>query len=262
MPLDPSNPLSILVVDDDRDHADSLAELFAMEGHDVAVAYSGYEATAAYRTRDFDLAFMDVIMPGKNGVESFLEIKRAKPGARIYMMTGYSVEQLLQQAVDNGAVGVLAKPLDVNKIMTTLDEVKHNGIVLVAEDDQEFGPELRQVIERAGRACELVTNGRDALSRVAKGGVDVLILDLNLPLINGIEVYTALRKEISQVPTVLITACRDQYREELDALSDVELTGILTKPFEPEALLRKLGRLTARKDNQTISPSMQIEGHL
>ncbi len=258
MPPDTTQLLSILVVDDDRDHADSLAELFAMEGHEVTVAYSGDEATAAYRARDFDLAFLDVIMPGKNGVESFLEIKRVKPDARIYMMTGYSVEQLLQQAVDNGAVGVLAKPIDVNKVLTTLDEVKHNGIVLVAEDDHEFGPELKQVIERAGRACELVTNGRDALSRMAKGGVEVLILDLNLPLINGIEVYTALRQVTKQVPTVLITACRDQYRDELDSLSDIELTGILTKPFEPDQLLNKLARLTAHgRASTTVS---QFEG--
>ena len=49
--------LKILVVDDDRDNADSLAELFELEGHDVATAYNGQEAIDIYTERDFDVAF-------------------------------------------------------------------------------------------------------------------------------------------------------------------------------------------------------------
>ena len=91
--------LRILVVDDDADNAYSLGELFELEGHSVQVALSGEDAIAAYLAADFDLAFMDVMMPGLNGVESFIEIRKMRPEARVYMMTGYSVEQLLQQAL-------------------------------------------------------------------------------------------------------------------------------------------------------------------
>jgi two-component system response regulator HydG len=240
-----SQPLRILVVDDNRDNADSLAELFALEGHEARVAYSGEEAIAAYQQADFDLAFMDVMMPGKNGVESFLEIKRMRPAARVYMMTGYSVEQLLQQAMANSALGVLSKPVDLGKVLASLEGIKPNGIVLVAEDDPDFGPQLQQLIASTGRTCELVTNGAEALARLDRGGVDILILDLNMPLINGIEVYTELRRNGKAVPTVMITACRDQYKDALDALSDIELTGILNKPFDPDVLLAKLERLAA-----------------
>jgi two-component system response regulator HydG len=240
-----SQPLRILVVDDDRDNADSMAELFAMEGHAVTVAYSGEEAISAYQSGNFDLAFMDVMMPGKNGVESFLQIKRLKPGAKVYMMTGYSVEQLLQQAIDNGALGVLSKPVDIDKAMAAIEAAKPKGIVLVAEDDPDFGPQVQQLVASSGRSCELVTNGHEALARLSRGGVDVLILDLNMPLINGIEVYSELRKNGRAVPTVIITACRDHYKDALDALSDVVTTGILNKPFDPSVLLEKLQRLAA-----------------
>ena len=243
-----SRSLKILVVDDDRDNADALAELFEMEGHEVRVAYSGDEAIKAFQERQFDIGFMDVMMPGKNGVESFLEIRRLRPEARIYMMTGYSVEQLLQQAIDNGALGVFAKPVDPDKVLNTLDGIKPNGIVLVAEDDPDFGPSLQASIVSTGRACELVTDGQEALDRIAAGGIDVLILDLNLPLINGIEVYTRMRKAGRTVPTVMITAFLDQHRDALDALSDVEVTGILNKPFDFDALLGKLERLAVQPE--------------
>lgn len=241
-----STPLHILVVDDDRDNADSLAELFSMEGHTVEVAYSGEEAIEAYQRRDFDLAFMDVMMPGRNGVESFLEIRRLKPTAKVYMMTGYSVEQLLQQAVEHGALGILSKPVDVHKVMAALEAAKPSGIVLIAEDDPDFGPQLQQVIELKGWRCELVTNGKEALERFEQGAkVDALILDLDMPLIDGIEVYTTLRKRNLEVPTVMITAYRDQFQDALDALTDVEVTGILNKPFDPTVLLDRLDRLAA-----------------
>ncbi|MGI9422019.1 MAG: response regulator, partial [Hyphomicrobiaceae bacterium] len=149
--------LKILVVDNDRDNADSLAELFELEGHEVATAYNGQDAIDIYKEQDFDVAFMDVMMPGKNGVESFLEIRRIKPDATVYMMTGYSVEQLLQQATDNGALGVLKKPLDIQDVMGALANVLPEGVVLVANSDQGLGQQLRELIGSTGKKCELVT---------------------------------------------------------------------------------------------------------
>ena len=242
-----SKSLKILLVDDDHDNADSLAELFEMEGHEVHVAYSGEDAIDIYNKQDFDVAFMDVMMPGKNGVESFLEIRQSKPDAKVYMMTGFSIDQLLMQATDNGALGVLSKPVDINKVLSVLDGFKSsvNGIVLLAEDDPDFGPALQQGIEISGRVCELVTNGQEAIARVEKGGVDILILDLNMPLINGIEVYLELKKRNIAIPTVMMTACIDQYRDALENLSDIEVTGILNKPFDFNSLIDKLERLAA-----------------
>lgn len=237
--------LRILVVDDDEDNAQSLGELFEIEGHNVQIVHSGQEAIDAYRTGQFDVAFMDVMMPGKNGVESFLEIKKMRPDAHVYMMTGYSVEQLLQQAIENGAMGVLTKPVDVNKVMGVLNDIRPSGIVLVAEDDPDFGPQLKTMIERAGQACDLVQNGRDALDRVMRGGVNVLILDLKMPLIDGVQVYTELKRAGRSVPTIIITGSGIEYSDTFDALRDICVTGILNKPFDPLALLERLDRLAA-----------------
>jgi two-component system, NtrC family, response regulator HydG len=112
--------LQILVVDDDEDNANSLAEIFEMQGHAVTTANSGRDAIRAYEHKNFDIAFMDIAMPGKNGVESFFEIRKFKPQARVYMMTGYSVEALVEQAIENGALGVLYKPVDLNKVLSLL----------------------------------------------------------------------------------------------------------------------------------------------
>ena len=151
----------ILVVDDDEDNACSLGELFELEGHSVTVVHSGDDAIAAYLESEFDMAFMDVMMPGRNGVESFMEIRKLKPDARVFMMTGYSVEQLLQQAVDNGAMGVLTKPVDIDKLLRAVNEAAPAGIVLIADDDPGCGRQIKSLMDDAGYECDLLRNEED-----------------------------------------------------------------------------------------------------
>ena len=237
--------LNILIVDDDADAADSLAELFEMEDHTVTVAYSGEEAIEAYKTIDFDVAFMDIMMPGKNGVESFFEIRKLKPDAQVYMMTGYSVEQLVKQAIDHGAMGVLGKPVDPHKVLSMLDDVKPDGIVLIAEDDPDFGPQLEEIIATSGFQCKLVKSGDEAIKTVNEENVDVMILDLNLPVIDGIEVYTKLQDKNRTVPTIIITGHAAEHAESLASMRDMAVTGILNKPFDPSILLSKLDEIAA-----------------
>ena len=117
-----SRSLNILVVDDDAENAESLAELFAMDNHKVIVAFDGQQAIEAFSLNKVDIGFFDVMMPGKNGVESFIEIRQTHPNAQVYFMTGYSAEDLLKTALDNGAKGVFSKPVDLPKIMKTIED--------------------------------------------------------------------------------------------------------------------------------------------
>ena len=232
--------LKILVADDDVDNAMSLGELFEMEGHNATIVHSGEDAIAAYRERFFDLAFMDVMMPGKNGVESFLEIRKLCPHAKVYMMTGYSVEQLLRQATENGALGVLSKPVDMKKVAAALAEAGAEGIVVVADDDPEFGVRLQRIVSEAGRVCQLVQSSRDvsAIHTVTAG--NILIFDLKETLITGMELYAELRKAGRTAPSIIITANGKEYQDTMDAMRDVMVTGILNKPFDPVQLLDQL----------------------
>ena len=113
--------LNILVVDDDTENADALAELFASENHKVIVAYDGNEAIEAFKTNQVDLGFFDVMMPNKNGVDSFLEIMALNPQARIYFMTGFSSDVLLDKARDHGCLGVFGKPTDPSMLLDAID---------------------------------------------------------------------------------------------------------------------------------------------
>ncbi len=236
-----AKPLRILVVDDDEDNANSLGELFEMEGHQVTVAHSGEAAIAAYVNTAFDLAFMDVMMPGLNGVESFLEIRKLRPEAKVYMMTGYSVEQLLQQAMRHGAMGVLTKPIDIGKLLRSVAEVRPTGIVLIAEEDPQFGTRLKSLMDGAGMACGLVRSEADRLVDPSA----LAIIDIGMPLIRSVEVYARLKRQGHTRPAIIITKPGQDGANAFEALRDIAVTGILNKPFDPMLLLQRLDSLAA-----------------
>jgi DNA-binding response OmpR family regulator len=180
-------------------------------------------------------------MPGLNGVESFLEIRKLRPQAKVFMMTGYSVEQLLHQAMDHGAMGVLAKPLDAQKLLKAMADATPNGIVVVSEATPQFGRHVRDIMARAGIGCDLLLTESDDTAEAAA----VTIIDLGKPLIAGVDVYTRLRRCGRIRPAIIVTRPGADGGDVFDALRDVAVTGILNKPFDPVALLDRLDILAA-----------------
>ncbi|NLD38133.1 MAG: response regulator [Desulfatiglans sp.] len=234
--------LNILIVDDDRDFAESLSDIFEMEGHKCEMAHDGETAIKKLVEKDFDLTFMDIKMSGKNGVESFLEIRKIKPNAKIIMMTGYSVEDLITQAVENGAWGVLHKPLDMDKILSMIKKVMPTGI-LIADDDPDFLNNLKDVLDDYGFTVYKAKNGDEAIKRVQEENIDILILDLRMPILSGLETFMLMKEKGISIPTIIVTAYADMENMTIERLKSYCVNGILNKPFDPERLLKILADL-------------------
>ena len=207
--------LNILVVDDDKDNANSLGELFQLEGHNTQVVYSGKEAIFAYLQMDFDLAFVDVMMPGLNGVQSFMEIRKLRPRARVFMMSGYSVEELLRQAISNGALGMLHKPVTPETLLSVIEQQGPNGVVVAPVPGQGFHAAMHGAAEAHGKHCRIVTS-TSGLERNAATG-DVLVLDLNQPLIDTMGLYSSMRGAGDMPPTAILCTHRCRCRGPDDA---------------------------------------------
>ncbi|HEY4994729.1 MAG TPA: response regulator [Aestuariivirga sp.] len=233
--------LDILVVDDDRDNANSMGELFELEGHRVHVVYSGEEAIAAYHQANYDVSFLDVMMPGMNGVESFLAIRKLRPNANVFMMSGYSVEDLLKQAVDKGALGLLTKPVPPEAVLEMVQSVGPNGLVVAQGQGPAFTRALCSGLEMSGAKFEVIPAARN-LDQANMG--NVMIMDSREKLIDSVCHYSRLRK-IHEMPATVILAQPSIGRFDSEGLDDVIVTGILNKPFDPERLIGKLNQIAA-----------------
>ncbi|QET01856.1 PAS domain S-box protein [Cupriavidus pauculus] len=117
-----TRPLRVVLVDDNRDAADSMAMLLEMSGHEVAVAYDGMEAVhAAARVRP-DVALIDLAMPGMDGF-AVIHALRGMPalsGTRYVALTGFGQASDRQQTQDAGFHAHLVKPVDLDKLLATL----------------------------------------------------------------------------------------------------------------------------------------------
>ena len=119
----------IMIVDDDSALRMTLHEILEEEGWDVVSAEDGFQAIEMATERQIAVIFMDIQMPGMNGVDAFLTIKEKLPDCVVVMMTGYAVEELVQKALSEGAKMVLSKHVSIEQILEITDEVVPESIV-------------------------------------------------------------------------------------------------------------------------------------
>ncbi len=106
------SPSKLLIVDDDRDFADGLAEVMEILGHRVDVAFTGRAGVEAATGNDYDAVVMDVGLPDLSGVAGLLEILEDKPEIRCFLMSGFSAAHVQARAGGVGALEILTKPFD------------------------------------------------------------------------------------------------------------------------------------------------------
>jgi DNA-binding NtrC family response regulator len=110
----------VLIADDDRDWAESVADLFQAYGYEVRIVRNGRQAIEQVRLNDFDMVFMDVDIPVMNGVDSCIEIRRSNPDAKIMMMSGIA-RSTIDMARDAGALGLMEKPLSFERMLEVVE---------------------------------------------------------------------------------------------------------------------------------------------
>ena len=121
----------VLIVEDDPDFAESLMIALGVRNCHVDIARTGEEAVRKFRNLYYDIAFMDIKLPGKNGVESLAEIRGFCPTAKVVMMTGFSEVALLEEARHAGAIDILRKPFRLKEMFSYIDNIENISPPLV-----------------------------------------------------------------------------------------------------------------------------------
>lgn len=103
--------MKILVIDDDVDFADGMAEMLSLFEHDVHTVYSCDDGIAAIAGKPFDLALIDVGMPGRNGAECARELRKHCQTVACVLVTGYSADALARMGITVEEFDILRKPV-------------------------------------------------------------------------------------------------------------------------------------------------------
>ncbi len=114
----------ILVVDDEKNIRITLADILLGEGYEVRMAETGEKAVKLCRKQAFDVILLDVRMPGMDGFEAFRLIRRERRTAYVIMMSAYSTQEFRRVALEEGAAAFLRKPLDIERLLQLIREVR------------------------------------------------------------------------------------------------------------------------------------------
>ena len=120
--------LKILVVDDQSGMRETLSDILQDAGYTVEAAVDGYCAVKKAGKQFFDIILMDVIMPGMNGVEAIKEIKKMHTRTKFILMTAYSAETLINEALKLGIYQYINKPFPPEQIISLLESISKNKL--------------------------------------------------------------------------------------------------------------------------------------
>jgi len=229
--------VNILIVDDDVGVLETAADILDARGYSVTVAENGMQAIEQVKKGSFDVALIDVVLPGMNGVETYREIRKISPNTKAIIMTGYAVPQLVQEAINEEVYQVLYKPLDFDEVLELIESLKSGLTILVVDDDLALCEAIKDILAAAGHQVHIAGSGEEAVVLAREFPPALLFIDLKLPTINGLETYLAIREFNPRATAVIMTA----YGRELSNLVEEALARdalmCLYKPFEPEQLV-------------------------
>lgn len=239
---------SILLVDDDVSFTDSLSDILNEKGYSTSAVNSGIDALKKVDEEDFDVIFLDIKMPGMNGVEVYKRMKKIKPQIAVIMMTAFAIEDLIKDALREGAYGILYKPLDVDRVMSMIETLKKGGaFIMIVDDDPHIRESLGDILKNKGYVVALACDGEEAIQIAREMPLDILFIDIKLPITNGFETYLAIRKINPHIVGVLMTAYHQEMRDLIEEALKNNVYTCLYKPFTPKKMLHLIQSIIVKR---------------
>lgn len=139
--------IKVLLVDDEKEFIQTLAERLEVRDFNVQTAFDGDGALSKIKEQDFDVVVLDVLMPGKNGIETLREIKSIKPLVNVIMLTGHATVETAIDGMKAGAYDYLMKPTDTNDLVGKITKAYD----IKAEHEERIRKaEINKIIEKRG----------------------------------------------------------------------------------------------------------------
>ena len=250
--VDPSGPL-VLVVDDEYSAQELLVLALTRAGYRTVVAQSAEEALLVARRERPAVITLDVFLPGIDGWD-FLRILRNDAATADIPVIMVTVSTDRKKAFSLGAVEHLTKPIDQQALLTTLSrqsfttESKRPVHVLAIDDDERQLELIRAELEPRGFVVQTESTGQAGLDAALAGQFDILLLDLMMPEMSGVELVAKLRAaEGPRGPSILLVTGKELSAAERSRLKH-DVQAVVTKGSPVAAsLVDGIGRVLQRR---------------
>lgn len=241
--------IKILVVDDNKDFCGNTKDILEqIKGYQVMTAYNGVDAIDLMKRETFDLAIMDMKMPIMDGLETFKETKEISPDTRVIVMTAYSDEDSVKEALREGAYGFLRKPLNFDRLFNLIERALPNGpLLFVVDDDKDLCANMKSILTDEGYRVSVAYEGKSALKKVRENNFDIMLIDMKLPGQCGLDVYLEIKDIRPNIVAIIITGYKDDMVDVVDEALNKDAYVCLEKPIKMEKLFSIIEEIKEEK---------------
>ncbi len=259
--------LRVLLVDDDPSDLEIISEHLASFTFDVSTATSAAEALGQLRQADadgqpFELVLMDWRMPGITGVEAGQEIKQGdglQHVPAVILITAHGREEIMRQAEVVGLDGFLIKPVSPSTLFDTVIQVLNKGVskagravamdmqqlsgqVLLVEDNLVNQQVAQEIMAEMGLEVDIVGNGGDAIDALQDRDYDLVLMDIQMPDMDGYETTKLIRSKLGLEKLPIIAMTAHAMSGERERCLAAGMNEHVPKPINPLHLFATLSR--------------------
>jgi two-component system sensor histidine kinase/response regulator len=269
--FDPSGA-RVLVVDDNETNRLIIREILTPVGFELTLAETGEAALDAMKQahaagRPFQLLLLDQYMPTLSGFDVAREVLAHSEWAdtRIILLTSAGQKGDMQHCRALGITGYLHKPLNQSELIEsiaatlkwprdkrspvitrhTIEEAKRRFRVLLAEDHPVNQKLAKRLLEKRGHTVLLANNGKEAVEILKAQGADLVLMDVQMPEMDGLEATAVIRREEmthgSHIPIIAMTA--HAMKGDRDRCLEAGMDGYVSKPIKVEELFNTMEQL-------------------
>jgi two-component system, sensor histidine kinase and response regulator len=276
--------LRCLVVDDNENAVLVLCNMLESFGYTVVSCTDGKDAIGYIKKEQFDMVFLDYKMEPLNGIEVFQIVKDdlQKASTKTLLVTAYSKEIIDDKFYELGIDGYLSKPISpsslYNKIfeifyldtpLEKIDKKDHEEIyfqndrILLVEDNQLNQEFAKHMLESRGLSVDIAIDGIEALSMVKQKQYDLILMDIQMPHMDGLEATKHIRSMDGEyyklLPIVALSA--NALSGDREKSLGTGMNEHITKPIDPELLFTTLGKYLDVSDEK-VSEIPQEQNNL
>jgi len=230
----------ILVIEDEEIIGSMLKDSLELMGYSVSVANSGREGLSRAEHVRPDLITLDIMMPGLDGIQVLKVLKENEITKDIpVILVSVASGEFKREGLNLGAVAFFKKPLDFKALHNKIKSLTEKRKVLIVEDNPEILRLLEMRLENMGYVVSSAFNGRSALAKVKEEVPDIILMDIVLPDVDGIEVTKLLKKD-DATATIPVIAFSGYISDDISNKQVIGVDRFIGKRFSVDELAEEV----------------------
>ncbi|UZE96237.1 response regulator [Alkalimarinus alittae] len=233
---------NVLIAEDNIENQALLTHILNRMGLDIVMVNNGIEALEQVAKANFDLILLDIQMPEMGGEEAATTLKAQGITTPILALTANVMPYQVQNYRKIGFVDFIAKPFERQHFYQVLKkylaekQYKLSGRVLIADDNPVNLKLLKRQIEHLGAQIDVITaeDGTEVIEQINHHSFDLILLDMEMPVVGGVEALTTLRNNGNTTPIYIVTG--NTSVEDIAYCQSKGATGHIAKPINQQTL--------------------------